>query len=132
MKEALQQKPTIKTPRIHFDPASGIMELTGRSIPENAYQLYMPLIEWLGQYMENPAPETVFRFKLSYFNSSSTEYILDILKRFDKLYQKRTNVRIEWYYTTDDEDMLQIGNDFKSMVSLPIELHETDEEELET
>lgn len=120
---------TVKAPRVHFDPVSGILEISGKSIPENAHDLYQPLLAWLEQYLNKPAEATTFIFKLSYFNSSSTEYILEMMKRLECIYQKGEKVSVKWYHDQDDEDMEQVGADFKMMLQLPIEMIVNEEEE---
>lgn len=129
--ETLSIKPTIKTPLVTFDARVGELRLEGKSIPENSMELYRPLIAWVAKYVESPAIQTTFIFKLSYFNSSSTEYILDILKRLDKMKQEGQEVTIKWYYSEEDEDMEYVGEDFKMMLNMPIEMIAVSEEEME-
>lgn len=123
--------PTIKSPSVNFDPGTGTLMLVGKSIPENSYELYAPLLEWVDEYIKNPAEETNFIFKLTYFNSSSTEYILDIMKKLDHLNKSSGKVNVQWYYSEEDEDMEQVGEDFKMMLSLPIEMVATTESDME-
>ncbi len=118
--QTLQLAPTVKAPYVSFDPNTGLLQLTGKSIPENAYELYRPLLGWMAAYIDNPAPRTELIFRLSYFNSSSSEYILDLMRLLEKIYLQGAEVRILWFYDHDDEDMEQIGEDFKSMLRVPI------------
>ena len=60
-------EPSLKTPTINFNGASGILEIEGRSIPENSVEFYRPVLEWLDIYSESPATSTQFIFKLEYF-----------------------------------------------------------------
>mgnify|MGYP003959085331 CR=1 FL=1 len=41
---------TPKTPSIKFDAKLGLVEIKGRSIPENSIEFYNPLIDWLDRY----------------------------------------------------------------------------------
>ena len=41
---------TPKTPSISFDLAGGILEIKGRSIPENSIEFYKPLVDSLDKY----------------------------------------------------------------------------------
>lgn len=121
---------TIKSPSVNFNADTGNLLLVGKSIPENSYELYAPLLEWVDSYIDNPADETKFVFKLSYFNSSSTEYILDIMKKLDQLHKEGKSVKVEWYYSEEDEDMEQVGEDFKMMLALPIDMIATTESDM--
>lgn len=110
---------TIKTPKIDFDAINGHLLLEGRSIPEDAYSFYAPIYEWLAQFEKEGAAKTLIEFRLEYFNTSSSKCILEILKILEQ--QKQKDVEIKWFYEEDDEDMLESGQDFMQLVSLPIQ-----------
>ncbi len=110
---------TIKTPRIHFDALKGHLIIEGRSIPEDAYSFYSPIYEWLEQFQQSGSDQAVVEFKLEYFNTSSSKCILEILKILEKQNDKKISVK--WFYEEDDEDMLDSGEDYKQIVSLPIQ-----------
>ena len=75
-----------KTPFIAMDPDKGVIEIKGRSIPENSIEFYKPLIEWLNEYSESQMKSTQVKIKLEYFNTSSSKCILDIFKRLETMY----------------------------------------------
>lgn len=120
---------TSKTPDVLFDANTGKLDISGRSIPENSYQFYEPLLTWLDNYANEPKNNTLLTFKLDYFNTSSSMYILGILKKLEKLYLAGNKAEVKWYYDADDEDMLQTGEDLKQIVKLPIDMVEIDQEE---
>ncbi|SDK44432.1 protein of unknown function [Catalinimonas alkaloidigena] len=127
MQELILQ-PTVKSPRVHFDPVTGKLEISGKSIPENSYNLYRPLIEWVEDYVAQPAARTELIFKLTYFNSSSAEYILELMKKLESLHLKGSPVEVRWFYDEEDEDMEQIGEDFKAILRLPIHMVVSEED----
>jgi len=43
--EALSIDGTAKTPSVKFDGQEGVIEIKGRSIPENSIEFYKPLVE---------------------------------------------------------------------------------------
>ncbi len=116
-----------KTPSVHFDPETGVLELKGRSIPENALDFFHPLNEWLEEYKNNPKKETVVELRLEYFNTSSSKCILDFLRKLEKINGNNTDVKVNWYYEKDDEDMLEAGEDYKAIVDLSFSFVEVDE-----
>ena len=65
---------TAKTPTVNFDASTGLLDLRGRSIPENSIEFYKPLIDWVDQYGRNPKPSTRLRVQLEYFNTSSSNF----------------------------------------------------------
>ena len=52
--ETLLIEGSAKTPTIKFDAEQGIIEIKGRSIPENSIEFYKPLIDWLEKYSGKP------------------------------------------------------------------------------
>ena len=110
-------------PKILFDAKKGVLEIKGRSLPEQAHDLYKPLLDWIDQYQESPQSKTILNVYLEYINSSSNKYLLLILKKLDTLFLTEHDVLIHWYYDFDDEDMLETIEECKSMLSLPIVLH---------
>jgi hypothetical protein len=122
--ESLIIENTNKTPKVFFNALNGKMELAGRSIPENSFQFYEPLLQWIDEYSKSPQEQTSFSFKLDYFNTSSSMYILGILKKLERLYLDGKIVKVYWHYDSEDEDMLQTGEDLKQIVKIPIEMTE--------
>ena len=115
---------TPKTPSIKFDAGEGVFEIKGRSIPENSVEFYKPLNEWLDQYMQVPLDKTVVNIRLEYFNTSSSKCILDVFKRLESIHRSKHDVEINWFYEEDDEDMLEAGEDYDSIIKVPFKMIE--------
>lgn len=115
---------TPKTPSIRFDSKAGIFEIKGRSIPENSVEFYKPLNEWLDAYMLTPLEKTVVNIRLEYFNTSSSKCILDVFKRLETIHKSKHDVEINWFYEEDDEDMLEAGEDYDSIIKVPFKMIE--------
>ncbi|MCF0191439.1 MAG: DUF1987 domain-containing protein [Marinilabiliaceae bacterium] len=113
-----------KTPYIFMDPEKGLIEIKGRSIPENSIEFYKPLIDVLTEYAEHEMRKTTVKIQLEYFNTSSSKCILDIFKRLEVMYRKGWTIEIFWYYDEDDEDMYESGEDYQSILTCPISLVE--------
>ena len=114
---------TYKTPTIVLDAETGILELRGKSIPEDANVFYLPIYNWLEEYTKNPAPKTVFNIQLDYFNTSSSKCLMDLFKLLHEIFKnKKGEVMINWYYNEMDEDMLESGEDIKSLIFFPFNL----------
>lgn len=120
--DSLAIEPSVKTPKVDFEISSGILEVEGRSIPENSTEFYKPIFEWLDSYVSSPSSSTVFNFKLEYFNTSSSKCILDVLRKLEQLHKSGKNVVVNWYYEEDDEDMMEAGENYQRIVTVPIEL----------
>ena len=113
---------TPKTPAIHLKSDTGNLVISGRSIPENSVEFYAKVLAWLDNYMETPASKTVMDVKLEYFNTSSSKCLLDVFKKLENLKKRGSDVQIRWYYEEDDEDMLEAGEDYDSIIDLNFEM----------
>ncbi len=118
---------TDSTPQIYLDKNSGKFEMKGKSFPEESRSFYAPVLEWLENYAKDPKEETLFEFKMEYFNSSSSLIILEILNILDSIYKTGKKVIISWNYLEIDEDMLDAGEEYAELVSLPFEYHALEE-----
>jgi len=119
---------TPKTPSITLDAQKGVVEIKGRSIPENAVDFFQPVYEWIDKYTLEPLTQTTVNLKLEYFNTSSSKCILTILKKFEKLdRENQSKITINWYYEEDDEDMLEAGEDFDVIIQIPFKMIPMDE-----
>jgi len=118
---------TPKTPNIDFDHGKGSLLLKGRSIPENSIEFYKPLVDWLDAYSSSPKPKTVCDVQLEYFNTSSSKCLLDLFKKMELMSTGGNEVIINWYYEEDDEDMLEAGEDYQSIINVPFKMIEMQE-----
>ena len=125
--EKLHIEGSAKTPSVSFDGEAGVLEMRGRSIPENSIEFFQPLIDWIDAYGTTPNRETRVDMKLEYFNTSSSKCILDLFKRLEKINSGASQVIINWYYETDDEDMEEAGEDYAAIVGLDFKILEIDE-----
>ncbi|MDR0815765.1 MAG: DUF1987 domain-containing protein [Bacteroidales bacterium] len=116
---------TPKTPTVRFDASKGLVELKGRSIPENSIEFYKPLVDWLESYAKDSKPQTQVNIQLEYFNTSSSKCILDVFKKLEAIQKSNPNsVTINWFYDQDDEDMLEAGQDYESIIRVPFKMME--------
>ena len=113
--------PTDESPKVHFDNESGTFELIGKSLPEDVSTFYEPVLEWLEKYKKQPAVETTFIMKLTYFNTASSKLLLDILMILEEIHEKGNKVLVKWYYPDYDEDMKDAGEEYNDMVEVPFE-----------
>ncbi len=115
---------TSKTPTIIFDSETGLLELKGRSIPENSIEFYKPVVESLDKYASDPKDKTSVNIHLEYFNTSSSKCILDLFKKLEAIHKTGKEVVINWYYEEDDEDMLEAGEDYQAIIKVPFKMIE--------
>lgn len=122
--EALSIEGTAKTPSVGFNGQEGVLEIKGRSIPENSIEFYKPLVDWLEEYSGASLDLTQVNVQLEYFNTSSSKCILDVFKKLEAIHKGKSEVIINWYYEEDDEDMLEAGEDYESIIRVPFKMIE--------
>ncbi len=114
---------SIKTPGVSFAAETGVLELKGKSIPENSLEFYKPVFDWIENYGHAPNTNTEFLVKLEYFNTSSSKCLLDVFRRLETInLSGKTTVKVSWFYDGDDEDMMEAGEDYSALVKIPFEL----------
>lgn len=116
---------TKATPSVILDVENRKFEIAGCSRPENVREFYMPVINWFEGALEKTEEIKTklsadgivnFDFKLSYFNSASAKFILDILLYINQLHSSDIDIKINWYYEEGDEDMRDVGEELAEMV----------------
>ena len=122
--DVLSKEGTPKTPTIRFDGGKGIIEIKGRSIPENSIEFYKPLVEWIEAYGKEAPSQTQVNIQLEYFNTASSKCILDVFKKLEAVHKQTQGVVINWFYDEDDEDMLEAGQDYESIIRVPFKMIE--------
>jgi len=124
MLKALRIKEKNFLPEIILDKEKEIFEIKGKSIPEDSALFYSIIFRWFDEYFSNPLELTILKFKLDYYNSSSAREVANIVKYFDTKYTEGHNVKIIWFYNTEDEVMKENGEDFSILFSIPIVIQE--------
>ena len=120
--ELLEITATDESPEIRFDLNKGLLEINGKSLPEDVKAFYQPLERAVNTYISNPLPVTNIMFKLSYINSASTKKILEILSHFENFAKKGFKVNLFWYYKENDEDMKEEGEEFSRLTDLTLNM----------
>ena len=120
--EKIVMEATPTTPKIILDPAAGQFDISGKSLPENSFEFYRPILEWMDNYAVTCSGTSTLSFRLEYFNTSSTSHFLKIIKKLEKLHVEGKSATVLWYHDPDDDDMREAGEDFKLLVRMPIEI----------
>ena len=117
--EVLSIEGTKITPTVLFDKSKGIISLSGLSRPEDGVKFYQPLMDWMKRYVEEPNPSSIFTLKLEYFNTSSSKMVFSLISLLKNIQAKGLEVTVEWHYLEYDEDLLEMGQDYASIVPIP-------------
>jgi hypothetical protein len=113
---------TDESPQILFDPSRGILDISGKSLPEDINMFYAPLEDAVIEYVKNPLPNTTINFDLLYLNSSSTKRILEIITHLEPIQKQGFTVTLNWFYGQFDDDMREEGEGFAVLTELPVNI----------
>jgi len=117
---------TKRTPYVKLNKAAGIIELRGKSFPENATNTYWSLNRWIAEYIAYPAKTTKINIALSFMNSGTSRLITEMLKNMHSTIGIKSNLVVNWYYEQGDTEMESIGEYYKELLDGLIVLHEVD------
>jgi hypothetical protein len=116
---------TRKTPSVMLDPA-GILKIEGRSIPEDAKLFFNDIVDWIKNYVSSPGQKTTIDIAFEYLNSGTSKYILEILTILKELIQKNHPLTVNWYYEEGDDDILERGEYYSSILDIKLNFIETE------
>ncbi|PHR53391.1 MAG: hypothetical protein COA44_15315 [Arcobacter sp.] len=101
------------TPEISLDANSGILSMEGKSYPENTFEFYKPVMQWMEEYFkDNTQAKTIINMEIIYFNSSSSKLFFDFFDLVEEA-DEDNNIEINWIYDEENESALEAGEDFK-------------------
>jgi hypothetical protein len=108
-----------RTPGVDFNN-NGELRIEGRSTPENALEFYEVLIKWIKDYELTKPSNLNLHIKLEFFNTSSGKLLINIFKQIENFRSDGVKPNIYWHYDEIDEDMLQAGQDYQSILRVPL------------
>lgn len=112
--ENLILEETKYTPSINLSAENGILELSGKSYPENTFEFYKPMMDWVEEYFNgNEKEKTIVNIEIIYFNSSSSKLFFDFFDLLEEAHNKAKNIEVNWIYDPENEAALEAGEDFQ-------------------
>ena len=119
--ESIRIEKTPKSPL--FVLSDGYIRLSGRSIPQNARQLYKICIDWVDQYISTPARETKVDLYFEYIDTSSLRCVVDILTKLSLIPSNSPNrIEMNWFYELDDDDSYDLGAYIQAHLKIPFNI----------
>lgn len=106
-------------PYIGFDKESGLLTISGSSFPENADNIYTPILNWLNEIDFNNLGKISLRISLKYYNTATSKKLFEIIKVLNDAYSHGHKAEVQWEYMSDDDDMFESGRYFSELVEIP-------------
>lgn len=113
------EKNTFFIPTVDFSAETGVCVLKGESYLEDTFSFYQKLENWFKEFVKTKKPIT-FNIGLSYFNTSSSRSILDLLMVLKKYEDDGGSVTVNWHLENWDDDMKLEVEDFSADSGLTI------------
>jgi hypothetical protein len=111
--------PTGNTPEFLLN-SDGIIKIKGRALAGNNSEEFQSIMNWIDEYLKNPAEITYVIIALEYLNSLSTTILVSLLRKLALVTINRGRLDIQWFYEEDDEDIIERGEFISSTFNIPI------------
>lgn len=110
MKDLIIKKTRV-TPEVIFKN-NGELMLEGVTLPEDAGKFYESLLKFIKELKTNFIHFTI---KLEYINTASAKQIFLIFRALENK-SEQCNIKIDWTYPEDDEDIFDSGKHYSSLI----------------
>ncbi|GIZ52251.1 biofilm regulation phosphoprotein SiaC [Noviherbaspirillum aridicola] len=118
----IQIASTQSTPAIRTNFADGVIEMRGDSYPENSYELFTPVLDWIEAYLREPARPLRLVLHLLYLNTSSVKAMMDIFDLLEQAHREQRDVSVRWYYDEQNERVAELAEEFREDCSFPFDI----------
>ena len=100
------------TPAVLLDAEKNLIQLSGKTYPENTFEFYGPILDWIEAYLLTKPAKTLVNFDLSYINSSSIKSVHHILHILNQAKDETISYEINWIFDEEDDITEETGEDF--------------------
>ncbi len=107
------------TPNVELDSDAGIFRIVGKSFPEDVKSFYIPVIDWIQQYVQEPNEESLFEVSLEYFNTASSKMLLVILSQLKEIQKREKKITVLWRFPENDLEIEDAGIEFSEVINIP-------------
>ena len=119
---ALHIEGSQSTPRIVADWDQGRLTMQGDSYPENSFEFFGPVIDWIENYLNESAAPFCLELRLIYMNTSSVKAMMDIFDMLEEAHGRGRLVSVNWYYDPRNERVIDLADEFREDCSFPFEI----------
>jgi hypothetical protein len=110
---------TPSTPEVRADSGQGRIFMSGDSYPENPFDFFQPIIDWIDGFLKDDDRPLAFDLELIYLNTSSIRAMMDIFDRLEESHLAGRSVSVDWCYDPDNERVGELAEEFKEDCTFP-------------
>jgi hypothetical protein len=122
MMKDLRINRTQSSPSVDASWEAGSLEMRGDSYPENSYEFFAPIMEWIESYLEDSDRALNVALRLLYLNTSSVKAMMDIFDLLEDAHEQGQRISVHWYYDFENERIAELAEEFKEDCSFPFEI----------
>ncbi|MEQ8440589.1 MAG: DUF1987 domain-containing protein [Alphaproteobacteria bacterium] len=123
MSDRITIEGTRSSPAVDCDPDRGVIHLSGESYPENTFEFYRPVVDWLNAILEKPnAGPVTLDVDLTYLNTGSIKAMMDMLDRMDEAHGAGVEVAVVWRCDPENERLVELAEELLEDVDLPYDI----------
>lgn len=105
-----------------MDGQNALFKIAGNSYPENTFSFYNNVLKWIENYKNGKPGRLECEFYFKYLSSSSHKMVNNIFSKLCVLHKDGKNISVDWYYDEGDDDIMEIGNDYRQSLNIPLQL----------
>jgi hypothetical protein len=91
---------------------NGLIKITGRALPENAFDFFRPIIKWVKEFT---AVDINIEINLEYFNTAVSKQLHDFLKTIEENPNNK-KINLKWFYEEGDDEILESGEIYEELL----------------
>lgn len=112
-------KQSSSSPAISADWNAGVVSMKGDSYPENSFELFQPLIDWVEAFLAQANRPLQLDLELVYLNTSSIRSMMDIFDQMEVAQKNGQTVKARWTYEAANERVGQLAKEFREDCTFP-------------
>ena len=113
---------TASTPALLADSDAGTLEMRGDSYPENSFEFFAPIVEWVQNHFATPDASLKVALHLLYLNTSSVRAMMDIFEMLEDAHNSSHGVAVQWFYDEDNDRIAELAEEFKEDCTFPFDI----------
>lgn len=113
---------TKDSPSINLSLDNCFFEIKGSSYSENSDELFDKVAEWINENVSKIECDFDCIFELDIISSISYKKILHIFSLLYNHYKAGKKIKIVWKVAAEDEENLELVEDFKELFKIPFEV----------
>jgi len=101
-------------PQVELDFTANRFSFSETCYPENCAEFFDPISSRIQEHLAALSDaDVLFELKLTYFNSGASRVFSRFFDLLEECASAGNRVRINWCCEADDENMIELANDFK-------------------